>query len=454
MLYETLMRLVIQAPLQLWRLPLWLLAGKATLKREIASRVRYDSTILPVNDELLEWLRHEHARGRPLALVSAADEQLVTRIASDIGLFGTVIGSDGRTNLSGTRKLAAIQSEVGPVFDYAGDSLQDLPLFAKARASVLVGDVARLEARLPPEANVVRRFPAPGARFSTWMRAFRVHQWAKNLLVFLPVFLAGPNAGMAHWLGAAIAFLMLCCFASGGYVFNDLLDLEADRKHSSKFRRPFASGRLRIRDGIASALSLVAVGLTAGLALAPAAFFLGLAYLLGSVSYSLSLKRKPILDVLVLAGLFTLRIFTGVVAADVKLSLWLLTFSMFFFLNLALVKRYTELIEAITGDKGNLVHRGYTREDAPLLLAMGAGAVMAAAGIFVSYLMNEQFPVQIYSNPAYLWLIFPLLLFWMMRIWHLTVHGKMDADPVLFSLKDRASQGMGLLVLLCVWLAW
>jgi 4-hydroxybenzoate polyprenyltransferase len=397
-----------------------------------AATLEVDS--LPLNEGLVAYLREQKARGRRLALFSAADQRIASAVAAHLGLFAEAHGSDGAVNLSGPRKLERIRERLGPDFAYAGDAAVDQPIWQEARSAILVGDVARLEAGLdgtPVEA----RFPAARGGIGAWLRALRLHQWGKNALVFVPVLLAGQTVGLATYLDALIGFLVLGLLASAGYVLNDLLDLPADRRHPTKRYRPFASAELSIGAGIAAVpvmLALVAL-------------------------YSLKLKRVPIVDVLTLAGLFTIRVLAGALLVPDPLSYWLLTFSMFLFLGLAMIKRYTELHALLLarGEGAALAARGgYSTVDLPLLLATGLASAVAANVIFVIYLIDERFRADIYGHPERLWLIFPLFTYWLIRLWRLALHGRMHEDPVLFALKDRTSLLIGALVGLIVALAW
>jgi 4-hydroxybenzoate polyprenyltransferase len=246
---------------------------------------------------------------------------------------------------------------------------------------------------------------------------------------------------------------MFCALASAGYVVNDLLDLAADRRHPIKRNRPFASGGIPAAHGVVAVAALLMAALALGAVLPVASTIVGMMYLGGTLGYSFLLKKVPMLDVIVLACLFTLRILAGIVLLDAPWSLWLLTFSMFFFLSLALVKRFTELREVSLSPERELRRRGYTAEDLPILLSLGTSTAIAATVIFVVYLIQEQFPRDIYAAPEWLWVNFILLLFWLGRIWHLAVRGRMNEDPLLFALKDRVSHGLGISVLIIILLA-
>ena len=405
------------------------------------------SVLLP----LLAYLTRERAEGREIALLSAADDALAQAFAARLGLFAWAKGSDGRLNLAGREKLAAIRARYPGPFAYAGDARADLPVWGESAAAIVAGGACRwlgkVERLAPVEASFPYRPAGLPGRARAWLKALRPHQWAKNLLLFVPVLLAGPLAGPADFLEAALGFAIFGLLASAGYVINDLLDLEADRRHRTKRLRPFAAGELSIREGaLGAALAIVAAaGLTA---LMPTAFVpAAAAYGAGTLAYSLWLKRQPLADVLTLAGLFTLRVFAGAMVLAAPHSFWLLTFSMFLFLSLALVKRYAELAELARGRAAGVVPgRGYGVAELPLLLSVGAASGVAANVVFVTYLLEERFPSGLYARPGWLWLVFPFLTYWLLRLWRLAVHGRMSEDPVLFALKDRLSLALGAVV--------
>lgn len=455
-LHESLLALVRLRP---WALPGLLgalLNGKAAFKAAVTEAATLEVDSLPLNERLVAYLREQKARGRTLALFSAADQRIASVVAAHLGLFAEAHGSDGAVNLSGPRKLERIRERLGPDFAYAGDAAVDQPIWREARSAILVGDVQRLEAGLdgtPVEA----RFPAEPVGLGVWLRVLRLHQWGKNALVFVPLLLAGQTVGLPAYLDALIGFVVLGLLASAGYVLNDLLDLQADRRHPTKRARPFAAAELSIGAGIAAIPLLLALAALLLLAL-PGGFALAaLGYFAITTLYSLKLKRIPIVDVLTLAGLFTIRVLAGAMLVPDALSYWLLTFSMFLFLGLAMIKRYTELRALLLarGEGAALSARGgYSTVDLPLLLATGLASAVAANVIFVIYLVDERFRADIYSHPERLWLIFPLFTYWLIRLWRLALHGRMHEDPVLFALKDQTSLMLGGLIALIVALAW
>ena len=452
LLYEQLLQLVRQKPLALLSLPGWLKGGKAAFKQKLAAMTRLDLDTLPINEPLVDYLVVERAKGRELALLSAADDSVVQAFAARMGLFSWARGSDGHTNLAGSKKLTVVREHYDGDFAYAGNARVDLPIWSESAAALVAGEACRRLSEVEERTTVEATFPygpqGLPARARAWAKALRPHQWAKNLLVLAPVMLAGPLAGWGDFAEAGLGFVIFGLLASAGYLINDLLDLEADRRHRSKRFRPFAAGEISISHGIAgvAALLVLAAGL---MGLMPHAFIpAALAYFAGTLAYSLVLKREPMLDTLMLASLFTVRVYAGAMVLATPVSFWLLTFSMFLFLSLALVKRYAELAElAQTRTADTIPGRGYAIAELPLLLSVGGAAAVAANVIFVIYLVDEKFPSGIYHHPHWLWLVFPMLMFWLMRVWRLTVQGRMHEDPVFFAVKDRVSLLVGALTL-------
>ncbi len=438
LLLESYLALLKQRPLALLMLPLWLLRGKARLKREIAKRVTLDVTCLPYREPLLSFLRAEHKAGRKLILATAADERFAQQIADHLGIFDTVLASDGATNLSGEAKTQALEAACGGPFAYAGDAPVDLQVWRRARSAVLVGGGSKFASQLENVEHVFEDERKSGRLFL----ALRLHQWAKNVLVFLPLVLAHQVTNLPLVLAAVVAFFAFGLCASAVYVQNDLLDLEADRHHARKRFRPFAAGTLPLKFGLVLAPALLVLAVAAALALSPA--FLGVLalYFVTTFSYSLYFKRKAILDVLLLAGLYTVRIVAGGVAVGVGVSPWLLAFSLFFFLSLAYVKRFTELRELPL--ESSLRSRGYTRGDLEGLADLGVASGYIAVLVVALYI-NSPGVRELYGTPEVLWLLCPLLVYWISRVWLLARRGEMHDDPVVFALRDRTSYVIGVL---------
>jgi 4-hydroxybenzoate polyprenyltransferase len=445
-LHEGVIGLLKLSPMKIVPLARSLPSGKAAVKRGVAEDIDFDPAMLPYDQDLLDYLRKEHAAGRRIGLFTAADQSVADAVAAHLGFFDVVRGSDGVTNLSGAAKVEAIEAEFGSVFAYAGDSTVDLPIFARAASAILVGPRVRLLVKLHASQNIEARFPRPGPSPLVWARAFRLKHWAKNALVFVAPLLSVQPRSL---LLSLVLFVLMGVLASATYLLNDLADLAADRAHPTKCRRPLASGAISVRDGLLTAVVMIIGALLASLTLLPLGCTVVLvSYLAITLLYSAFLKRLPMIDVTVLAGLFTLRVLAGSMLVAAPLSPWLLTFSMMFFLGLAAIKRYAELhrVGRTIGEGGGA--RGYSQQDMPILLATGVSTGVSSIVIFMIYLINEQYPRAFYRNPDVLWGIMPVLLVWILRLWHLSVHGRMSEDPVIFALKDRFSLALGVVLVL------
>jgi 4-hydroxybenzoate polyprenyltransferase len=425
--------------------------GKAAFKRAVAAGAPFDPALLPYNEELLNYLRAERRTGRRIGLFTAADQSVADAVAEHLGLFDVAQGSDGVVNLSGERKLAAIEQAFGPRFSYAGNGRVDLPIFRRAATVLLAGPVEQLQAALPPGTVVEAKFPDRPTGLRVWAKALRLQHWVKNALIFVaPALAPQPLALVAD---AVALFVLMGVLASATYLVNDLFDLAADRRHPVKRFRPLADGRISARSALLAAAAMVAGSLAASLALPDGCTLALLIYLFTTLAYSFGLKRVPMIDVTILAGLFTLRVLAGSLLVPAPIAPWLLTFSMLFFLGLAMVKRYAELERVVRTTPGGGGARGYTGQDLPILLATGVATGISAIVVFMLYLINEQYPRTIYHNPSALWGVMPVLLIWTLRVWHLTVHGRMNEDPVVFALKDRLSLALGCAVAVILVLA-
>lgn len=452
LLHESTLALLKRAPLLVFLLPLWLARGRARLKREIARRVDLDTTAMPFNQEFLDHLRAQRADGRTLVLATASDEKYAHQIADELGLFDEVLASDGAVNLCGKEKLAALRSRFPQGFDYAGNGRDDLPLWRAARMATVVGGSDRIERTVTDDCTAERVFSREPASLRDYLRALRIHQWLKNLLVFVPLVTALQFTDLAALAQLAITFVSFSLCASSVYVLNDLVDLEDDRQHPRKCQRPFACGSLSIARGcvLVGGLLIASIGVALLLPLA----FLGalLGYYAITLAYSFGLKHAEILDILTLAMLYTMRIVAGGAAASIALSFWLLAFSLFLFLSLALAKRCAEL--AVMRERGQTVApgRGYRVTDLPLLHSLGAGAGYIAILVLALYLTSDTVQ-RSYTSPALLWALCPLLLYWITRTWLKTFRGEMHDDPVVFAARDGSSRVVAVLGVATIWFA-
>jgi len=433
----------------------WALHGIAHLKRRLAEHADIDVSLLPYREEVVSFLREERRKGRRVVLATASWRPLALRVADHLGLFDEVIATTDDTNLKGATKAKELARRFGERgFDYLGDSAADMEVWRVAERAYVVDGSGRL-------AGAVARYRPPGRVFAAAsigdhlagaVRAVRPHQWAKNLLVLVPLIAAHRVGEASSLLYVAVAFVAFCLAASSAYIANDLVDLGADRLHPRKRHRPFASGCLPIPLG--AVVMVAALAGAAGLAsLLPCHFQLTLGvYIALTVAYSLAFKRVAILDVISLAALYTLRIIAGGFAIGAPASFWLLAFAMFLFFSLALVKRYAELL-ALDDDGARVAPgRGYAVHDAQLVLAIGSASAMVSALVLALYI-NGETAKNFYSRPETLWVLCPLLLYWISRIWLLTARGQMYDDPVLFSARDRASYLVAAVGLAVVWTA-
>ncbi len=298
--------------------------------------------------------------------------------------------------------------------------------------------------------------PAIGRRGAALplLKSLRLHQWAKNLLVFVPLILAGKFHSAQAWISCVMGFFAFGLLASATYLVNDARDISFDRQHWSKWTRPLASGELPMSVALVAAavLGAASFAIAGSIGLGPALVLAIYAAL--TLGYSLGIKRVPMLDVLVIALFFTLRLVFGIQLADVAASPWLLVFSMFVFLSLSLGKRHTEVRRAHALGRERVAGRGYTGADGPLLfglgLATGAGAIL----IMILYLLNEAFAAGFYKSPLLLWALPALLFLWVGRYWLLAVRGELDDDPLEYAVRDRASLALGAAMAAVFVVAW
>lgn len=452
-LHESLLVMGRTRPGLLPRLPLWLAReGRAGLKRRVTEQSVPDLDTLPLNQDLHRWLVEERRNGRSLVLVTAADSGLAKGVADRIGLFDEVLASDGVVNLAGRHKAEALIGRYGDKgFDYAGNSRADVEVWRHARRAVVVSAGRGVAGRAAEVAEVERDFRAPSTGWRTWVRLLRSHQWAKNVLVALPLIAARTLPTTTQLLDLLLAFVAMSLCASAVYIVNDLLDLEADRLHHRKRHRPFASGRVPLALGVALA-PLLFVG-SLGFALAVNLQFVGwlLVYVAATTAYSLGLKRLALLDCIVLALLYTLRVVAGGAATEIPISFWLVALSVFLFLSLAFLKRFTELRtheerlpkDGEPLDAGHRLHgRGYALGDTPLVQMFGVAAGFGAALVLALYVDSGTGTVAS-GTPEMLWAGVPVLLYWVSWLWLKANRGEMHDDPVVFAVKDRASLATG-----------
>jgi 4-hydroxybenzoate polyprenyltransferase len=455
LLLETAIAFIRNHPLQLLKPIGWLASGKTILKEQLAHATQLDVSVLPYDPIVIELIKKERSQGRIVVLATASHYSLATRIAEHLKLFNQVLATDANRNLSSHRKRDLLIQNYGEGgFDYAGNARDDLPVWAAARYAYVVNPTARVEHRARIHGNVeavIRSNPSEG---KNWIKGLRLHQWLKNLLIFVPLLAAHQlNNIQMLWQGM-LAFMLFGLCASSAYLLNDLLDLANDRHHATKRYRPFASGRLSIKAGLAASLGLLLGAFSGALLLPPIQFASALLiYYVLTIGYSLLLKRLVVVDVIVLAVLYTLRIIAGAAALGLPLTFWILAFSMFIFLSLALVKRYAELHESRSkGLTEKTRGRGYYPSDLEMIASLGSSSGYLAVMVLALYI-HDQGTLELYTRPQIIWLACPILLFWITRVWMLTHRGQMHDDPVVFAIRDKTSLAIGALFCLVFWIA-
>lgn len=442
-LYESVLALLARNPFYLFLLPLWLMRGKAALKHEIASRVDLEAATLPYDERIVALLNATPMR--PRVLCTATNGKYAVSIAEHLGVFDLVMASDESRNLSGRRKADMLVERFGErKFDYAGNDECDLKVWERARAAWVVNASESLAQRASRLSRLDRHLPAARGGVRTWLKAIRLHQWLKNVLVFVPLIASHRFLETGAIVSSAAAFVAFGLCASGVYVLNDLLDLPSDRLHPRKRNRPFAAGTLPLLHGLAAAPLLTLAAFALALSTSGLFALILFGYYAMTLAYSLRLKRVVMVDVVLLAALYTIRIIGGAVAIGTGLSFWLLAFSMFLFLSLAMLKRYTELATLLNCGQGKATGRGYSVDDLPLIQSMGTASGYCAVLVFALYI-NSPESLELYRHPQILWLICPMLLYWISRVWVKAHRGVMDDDPVVFAVTDHVSQALMLL---------
>jgi 4-hydroxybenzoate polyprenyltransferase len=432
-------------PLRIGGVLLNLSKGKAALKAEIARETAIDAAHLPYDERIVALVREAHEAGRPVYLASASNERYVGAVAEHLGLFDGWFASNERNNLSSSTKAHKLVEKFGEKgFDYVGNDRADLIVWTVARRCIAVHPstaVRRDLLKLDPEALVL---DSPGVHPRAWIKLLRVHQWAKNTLVLVPL-LTSHQFDLVSACEAIGAFLAFSLAASAIYILNDLVDLDADRKHPSKKLRPLAAGTVPALKAMVVAPLLLVVALGEALAIAPLLAATLAVYLFLTTAYTFFLKRKMMVDIVALAALYTIRVVGGAAAISVPVSEWLLVFSMFFFTALALIKRYVELASRIDADLPDPTNRNYRKSDLDIIAALAAAAGFNAVTVFALYVSSDAVR-HIYRHPQALWLVCPILMYWLGRALLMAHRRWMDDDPIVFALHDWNSLVAGGLI--------
>ena len=441
-LLEMLVQFIRQNPVHLILVVYWFIKGKTVLKQELAERVRIDLTRLPYRQEVLEFLTDEKKDGRRLVLFTGTWKSVAEEIFGLYPIFDSTVASTADRNLTGEVKRAvALECWGHKGFDYLGNEEKDLSVWRECRQAIVVGS-NDLKEKASGIATIERHFLVDRITLRVFMKSARVHQWAKNALIFVPLFTAQQFTQASSVFNAVIAFLVFCLISSATYLINDLFDLDSDRKHETKRFRPLASGLLSISNALGIIAALGFTGLVLSIVFLPPFFSLSLfLYIALTLLYSYKLKRLQTIDVISLASLFTLRVIAGAAAIGVVVSFWLLSFSMFIFLSLALVKRVTELNKLVAKNaplEEKIAGRGYYASDIAILQNLGSTSGFLAVLVFAFYI-NSNEVTSFYDRPEILWLICPILGYWIMRIWIMTARSEMEEDPIYFAITDRNS---------------
>ncbi|CAB3637478.1 UbiA family prenyltransferase [Paraburkholderia rhynchosiae] len=446
LLVESFLVLVKRNPVYLLVCIVWLLRGKACLKAQIAKRVSIDVSVLPYNIGFVDFLREQRKNGRDLYLCTASNQQFADQIASHFGFFKGVLASDEARNFKGSHKACALIEQFGVHgFDYCGNALADVPVWEQARQAIVVGN--RHIAAAAGKVNETTVFFEQKRSFlRLTITEMRVYQWVKNLLIFVPLLASHRFTDPPTLLAEVIAFFSFSCCASAVYLLNDMLDLDADRRHAKKRNRPLASGQLPLTYGMMLTVTLIVAAAVLASQLEQRFQVVLGTYFVATLAYSFKLKRIMLVDVFTLAALYTARIIAGGAAGDILLSDWLIMFSVTIFLSLAMVKRYTELDGLFRNGRASALGRGYVTHDLGILRSFGTASGYVAVLVLALYLNSSDVRV-LYRHPHALWVLFGLLWYWVSRVWMLAFRGEMHDDPIVYAVKDRTSL---LVILLCV----
>ncbi|MHB8321194.1 MAG: UbiA family prenyltransferase [Acidithiobacillus sp.] len=453
-LLESLLVLIKKQPWIVFIIPFWLFRGRVFFKNEIAKRVDLNVQTLPYQAELVDFLKKEHATGRLIILATASHRKFADDVANHLGIFTKVHATDDDINLSGRAKKDLLVKHYGAKgFDYAGNSRADTHVWSMSRQAIVVNPGSGVLRDAAAQCEVSHTFEDRHPTVTTYAKELRVHQWLKNILVFIPMLGAHEIFSFSLWVDGILAFISFSLCASSVYLLNDLLDLPADRLHPRKRNRPFASGEMSIVQGMLLIPLLLASAFAIAVLWLPSAFLIVLlGYYLLTLSYSFWLKAIVLLDALLLAGLYTVRIIGGMAATQIGPSFWLLTFSIFLFFSLALIKRYSELLALKQRGQLTTHGRGYHVEDLVMLMGFGVACGFMAVLVSALYINSDKVKV-LYHHPAFLWLVSPILLYWISRIWLIAHRGGMHDDPVVFAAKDKGSWAVAAVIGGLLWLA-
>lgn len=440
LLLESFLVLIKQKPWAIFCIPFWLMKGKTYLKSQIADQADLDYSVLPYCQLVLDYMQQAKDEGRKVILATASHEKYAAGIAKHLNVFDKVYSTSASTNLSGGNKAKVLIDAFGDKqFDYAGNAKVDMAIWEHANKVIVVNPDSGVGKAAVKKFSNTEIMKDKKPLFPSVLKALRVHQWLKNILIFVPLIASHNLTNLPLIMQACLAFLSFGLCASSVYILNDLLDLNSDRHHATKHKRPFASGNMGILLGLGLLPVLLGTSIFIASVWLPTGFLvcLGIYYLLTMV-YSFWAKNRIVIDVMFLAGLYTMRIIAGAAAIAVASSFWILAFSMFIFLSLAMIKRYSELFVALKAGKDQAKGRGYVVSDLPLLESLGGSCGYLSILVLALYINSPEVNV-LYSQPKALWALCPILLFWISRVWFKTHRGEMHDDPIVFAAKDTIS---------------
>ena len=449
-LHESVARFFFQNPfLNLFKMLVWLFYGKAKFKEQLSLQTNIRPELLPYNQPFLDWIKIQKETGRKLFLCTAAGKAIADKVSIHLNIFDEVFCSSAISNNSAKKKALFLKDKFGENnYIYAGNSFDDIRVWENAAKKIVVNPSSALKTKLKNANPQYIFFPSEKKILFSFLKPLRIHQWAKNLLIFFPLIAAHQLYNLDNILMLFGAFFSISLCASSTYIINDIIDLDSDRLHPRKKYRSFASGEIPLQFALLILLML------------PASIFLSsmigknfmiilLLYILLTISYSLFLKIIPVIDCIVLAALYTIRIIAGALVIDNTPSFWLIAFSILFFFSLAFLKRYSELLSAKNLGETIIHGRGYFSSDSPLILSLGVSSALGSVIVMMLYLNSPEI-LQLYNYPEIVWFTIPILLFWISYIWLQANRGHMHDDPVIFAIKDHVSILSAIAFFICI----
>ena len=437
--------------LNIFRMIFWLFEGKARFKYYLSEASEIKINLIPYNDSFINWLQSEKDAGRKLILCTGANQKIANAVAENLKIFDNTFASTKDLNLSGNNKSTFLEKEFGDSgFIYAGNSMDDMNVWKKASKSIVVNGSNRVKSLVKKKIDSFIIFPSQKTVKINWLKPLRLHQWSKNILIFLPLIAAYQQYSFENLISLIGAFICMGLCASSTYVLNDIIDLESDRLHARKKFRSFASGEIPLNFSLFMLL-LLPSSIYFSYAISVNFMAIILIYVFLTISYSIFIKALVIIDCIVLAALYTIRIIAGAVVSNNIPSFWLVAFSILFFFSLAFLKRYSELLNASNIGEEMIHGRGYLSSDNPLVLSLGVASGLGSVVVMMLYLNSPEI-LLLYSFQEILWLTIPILLFWISYVWLQAHRGNIDDDPVIFAIKDYVSIFSAIGFFVCIFL--